>query len=302
MDTPARRTTGSSVGEGTAEHGRAGVLWPFFVLTFAVSWALWVPGLASDELGTLSQLGGAVGPALAALGLALRRGGWAGVRRILARLLPGRVPVRWYAVALAGPPAVLAGALGVHLALGGDVVGLLDPAHPDMPGLPGSLLAIPLVFVWVLVLSVVGEELGWRGYALPRLLARSSPLTASLVLGAVWAAWHLPLMLHPAALQHRVPAAWFVLQIVGQSVLLTWLYERTGGSVLLPALLHAAANTSVGVLPLLPLDTGGSARPLWLALVALYLLAVVVVVRTGMHRRHSLSAPSLGHETADTAH
>jgi uncharacterized protein len=286
MDTLARPRSRSHVPEPLVDRGSdLGRLWPFFVLAFALSWLLWVPSLAGGRLATPFQLAGAFGPALAASALVLRRGGWAEVRRLLAALRPGRVAAGRYAVALAGPPAVLAGALGAHLALGGTVVGLVDPAHPDLPGLPGGLLAVPLVFGWVLLLSVVGEELGWRGYALPRLLARCTPLTASLALGAAWAAWHLPLMLHPAALQHRVPAAWFVLQILGQSVLLTWLYERTRGSVLLPALLHAAANTSVGLLPVLPLDSGGSARPLWLALVALYLLAAVVVVRTGMHHR-----------------
>ena len=260
-------------------------LWPFTLLVFVASWVAWLPGLAGDQLGSLALPVGAAGPALAALVLTLRRDGWAGVRRLLGTLLPGRVSARWYAVAVVGPPAVLAAGLGVHLALGGRVVGLVDPAHPDLPALPGGLLAVPLVFAAVLLLSVIGEELGWRGYALPRLLRRATPLTASLLLGGIWAAWHLPLLLDPTALQHRMPTTWFVLQILGQGVLLTWLYQRTGGSVLLPALLHAAANTGVGVLPVLPLDTGGSSRPLWAALLQLYLILVVVVVRTGMHRR-----------------
>lgn len=92
-----------------------------------------------------------------------------------------------------------------------------------------------------------GGELGWRGYALPRLLARFTPLGASLVLGVLWAAWHLPFALTLGSALDGIPLYWFLPSLMGASILYTWVFNGTGGSVLLAILFHAASNTTANV-------------------------------------------------------
>lgn len=282
MPTPAarRRTTGteSSVGR-------------FFLLAYAGAWLVWIPPLLLGHEPSAWTNVGAASPAAAAVLLtwrgARRTGGGgpgagAGLRDLFRALVRWRVEPVWWVVCLAGPLVLWTAATGLHVALGGTATWYGDPAHPTMPAEPGPwFLAVAIVFAYVLVLSVIGEELGWRGYALPRLLARRDALSASVVLGALWALWHTPLFFTPGALHSRVPALWFVLQILGQTIILTWVYQRTGGSVLLVALLHAAANTGMGVLPVLPLDTGGSERILWLVLGMEWLVVGALVWRCG---------------------
>src|SRR3712207_6537622 len=88
----------------------------------------------------------------------------------------------------------------------------------------------------------MGEELGWRGYALPRLLARRSALAASLILGLLWGLWHLPTFYVLGAPQHGLPISAFLLLTMAYSVLFTWIYLHTRGSVLIATLFHSAIN------------------------------------------------------------
>ncbi len=143
----------------------------------------------------------------------------------------GRVGARWYAVAL-GLPAVLAlAALGLHI----------------LPGARTSVDSGGLSMLnFVVFVLIAGEELGWRGYALPKLLAERSVLAASLILGALWGAWHLPTFFVPGAPQYGLPFSAFVLLTVAYSVVFTWVYLHTRGSVLIATLLHGAINFSQG--------------------------------------------------------
>ena len=152
----------------------------FFVLAYALTWPL-IPLVSVSPLWGFPAL---FGPALAALVVAALADGRAGVKDLLGRVVRWRVGVGWYAVAL-GLPAVLAfAAAGLHLALGGQT-----------PVEFGGLSVLNFV-VFVLIF---GEELGWRGYALPRLLVGRSALSASLILGVLWGAWHLPTFFVPGA-------------------------------------------------------------------------------------------------------
>jgi membrane protease YdiL (CAAX protease family) len=100
------------------------------------------------------------------------------------------------------------------------------------------------IFDFVVFVLVVGEELGWRGYALPKLLERWSPLTSSLILGLLWGLWHLPTFLVLGTPQYGLPLSAFILLTIEYSILLTWLYLHTKGSVLLATLCHGAINLS----------------------------------------------------------
>lgn len=226
----------------------------FFVFTFALTWLLWLPMLLADQHlinsvpgGLLLALGTAV-PSLVVLGLAARTGGVATLMRGLTRW---RLPARWYAAALLIPAVLMLTAMGL-----GVLLGATSPAFPAPGRWP--LVAVNLLAV-LLIGGPLGEELGWRGYALPRLERHFGFTVAAVLLGLIWAAWHLPLFLLPGTPQSQLPLGWFVLQTVAFSVVLAWVYGRTG-SLLLVVLMHGAVNKLAGPLRVFP-GANGSLRP-----------------------------------------
>ena len=241
----------------------------FFVLAYALTWPL-IPLVSLSPLWGFPAL---FGPALAAVVVTAVADGRAGLRDLLDRVVRWRVGAGWYAVAL-GFPAVLAlAAAGLHLLLGaGSSIEF------------GGLSVLNLV-VFVLI---VGEELGWRGYALPRLLARGSALSASLILGVLWGVWHLPTFFVPGAPQHGLPFSAFVLLTMAYSVLFTWFYLHTRGSVLIATLLHGAINFSQG------LFLGGidPAREYWLLAAVYGVAALALVVAAGPDLYRDPRAPA----------
>jgi membrane protease YdiL (CAAX protease family) len=102
------------------------------------------------------------------------------------------------------------------------------------------------IFDFLLFVLVVGEELGWRGYALPLLLEKRSAVSASLILGLIWGVWHLPTFVIPGTPQYGLPFAAFVLLTIEYSILMTWVFLHTHGSVLIATLFHGAINLSQG--------------------------------------------------------
>jgi membrane protease YdiL (CAAX protease family) len=168
---------------------------------------------------------------------------------------------RWWLV-LALPVAWSFATVGIGVALGAPTSGLFDRVVP-------AIFIVPLV----VLLPAIAEELAWRGYVLPRLLAVMSPLTAALVLAVPWTLVHLPLFL--PGQQYEGLALWaMALSIFAYSILLTWVYVRTGGSVLMTALLHAGFN---GVAPLMAgfdNDDSWAIRNLLVAVIALAVVAL----------------------------
>ncbi len=228
----------------------------FFALAYGLSWLaclphlLWEWGVVRADVRAGFLLKQWVGPAAAALVMATLRGGRAARRRLRASGRRWRVSPVWYLVALVGAPALV-------------LVGVLLVCGP--PAVPVGVSFVP-VLSWLgsfaLVFLAVGlpEELGWRGFALPRLQERFGPLRGTLLLGALWALWHLPFFLTsdhgggPGVDAGAVAAnfAVFTAMVVALSVLFTVVFNRTGGSVLLVALLHTAIDTGqITWLPLL---------------------------------------------------
>jgi membrane protease YdiL (CAAX protease family) len=211
----------------------------FFASAYVLAW-LWfgVPILAARGLITLPAPEAAfltlatLGVAVAGVGATLAESGRAGVRALLRQVLRWRVRPVWYLVAILVPALVPVGGFVLGLALG-------KPAPPAPP--LHVWLSLPLILV-ALVVPAVLEEVGWRGYALPRLQRRLGVLTASLVLGVIWAGVHLPLWLLPdfGFADQSIPL--YMAQVMAISVVLAWLYNATGGSVLLTGLAHAAVN------------------------------------------------------------
>lgn len=216
----------------------------FFLLVFAFSWSIWAPIVfAGDDLSTLHHVAigiGAAGPSVAGVLCTARDEGRRGVRKLFASLVDWRLAARWYALCLGGPLAVALAAVGLHrLAVGDDAT-----FHLEMSTV---LLSAPLLVVGLFI-GPLQEELGWRGYALPRLVDRWGGVPAALVLGVPWACWHLPLYAMDAGGQERAPLVAFLISVVALSVLYAWFWTATGGSLVVALLLHSATNAAGVVL------------------------------------------------------
>jgi uncharacterized protein len=144
----------------------------------------------------------------------------------------------------------------------------------------------------ILVVLVLGEELGWRGYALPRLLERLSPLVASLIVGVVWWLWHLPTFVIAGTPQFRQPVVAFLIMTTAYSILMSWTFLHTRGSVLIATLFHGAVNISQGFFLA---GTDPASRYWWLALAyGGAAVALAVVLGSGLSRRR---APAMASPT-----
>ena len=165
--------------------------------------------------------------------------------RILSSVARWRAPLRWWAVALLLPAALLGfGYLAERML--GPVPG--DPLMGGLPATTWSWLTARAVFFTFLVVGI-GEEVGWRGWMLPELQKRFSPLSSSLLLGVVWGLWHFPLFVIGA----YPGGPWAVVEylVMGPllAILFTWLFNRTGGNLLLSMAFHAAINDSPRLIP-----------------------------------------------------
>jgi uncharacterized protein len=207
----------------------------FFALTFAITWGLQVPGvlaqrglLPGDPNAYLPAVGlGIFGPLMAATWLTFRQDRIAGVRELYGRLLRFRVHPGWYVLALVVPVALLSAGLA-----------LLNVA-----GRTGPVAYFPAAgaLVFGLVISIA-EEVGWRGYALPRLERRFGAFAASTLLGVLWCLWHIPMFLGLGVPMNLMLV--MMLYFTGASLLMTFIARGTGGSLLLAVVAHLAAHVN----------------------------------------------------------
>jgi uncharacterized protein len=200
----------------------------FFALAFPLSWYPWIIALIKGTTSGPNPLG----PLVAALIVTALTEGRAGIKDFLKRLVRWRVDFRWYAVAFLLPVFCCIVAAGIALATGAH----LKPAA-EYSNLWSELAP---KFVFILLFIGLGEEPGWRGYAIEKLQKLYSPLKSSLILAPIWALWHLPLMGSEFATS-IIPA--FLLSVVGATIVLTLIYNGANRSILLPMLTHATVNT-----------------------------------------------------------
>ena len=215
----------------------------YYLVAFACTWGWQIP-LFTGALpwGAWALLG----PTAAGLIMAGAADGAAGVAALLRRTFTWRVGLHWYAVSLLLIPAIYT--LNVAILPGG-----LDALRA------APLAAIGASFVhglWPSALSALfWEEVGWRGFAQPRMLARFGPLRGTLLLGVMWGLWHLTLWAFNPSVRHNIGAAWlgillayllYVCSTMAFSVFFVWIMNHARGSVLLAVLLHATINASLG--------------------------------------------------------
>lgn len=254
----------------------------FVVLTFALSWGLWIPVLLVDpDAGQWTLVLGGFGPALAAA-VMVRVGGrglWSWLREIAVF----RLPVSRYLAAVGVPVLVVGVQLAVAAATGTPVA---------LGELPLGLLEFVAVFVIVAVVGGGQEEFGWRGWLQPALQERTSPLVAAVAVGVVWAVWHAPLFWLYGAYQQTVVYL-YVPTLVGLSVVIAFLWNRSRQSVIIAIALHASFNASSGLFVV----SGQAATDPGVQFLAQAVLAatmVAVAVGLAVKYRDQLARPTSG--------
>jgi membrane protease YdiL (CAAX protease family) len=210
----------------------------FFVLAFALSWVAVTPLLLNPALPVepFQMLGALAGPTLAAVSVTASIDGRAGLRAFFRRYVQWRVGVGWWLFTLFG--LLVALTLAAAALLGAGV--LAEFARNLGLILPTYLLTL----IVGVILGPLWEEPGWRGFALPRLQAQLGPVAGTVALGVVWALWHLPGYLGGWMLAQPLAV---LVSSVAFSVVMTWVYNRTGGSLLLMILLHSSSNAALSV-------------------------------------------------------
>ncbi|MEO8451957.1 MAG: CPBP family intramembrane glutamic endopeptidase [Gemmatimonadota bacterium] len=220
----------------------------FFGLTFVITWItvglfLVVPSVMESIAGPMTQRNpffflAVYAPMLTALLLTARLEGRAGLRDLLGRAGKWRVRWVWYLVPLVLIPII---------DIGSDQVRVLvthTPTQVPWSYWPHAFLAAPLALFTDA--GPLGEELGWRGFALPRLLRRFSPLAASLILGVIWSLWHLPAFFLSQLSQAKLSLPIFIVAGMSLSVLMTWVYQHTGSVLVAGILMHLFSNLQAG--------------------------------------------------------
>ena len=253
---------GSAVGPAHVDRSLPGTGLAWFVgLSLLLTAAA---ALASGAMASVVPFLLALGPGFIAVGLA-RREGRGALRRLLGSLSIRPADRRWYLVLLV-PVLWSLAVVAVAVALGQPSQGLFDRLTP-------TALLVPLV----VLVPAFAEELAWRGFALPRAMASMSPLRASLLLAIPWALMHLVLQL-PGGVNASVSVWPTIVSIAAYSVVLTWVFLGTGGSVLVSALVHAGLN---GVTPLM---SGLDAEAAWEIRAVLAAIIALTIVGLGSLR------------------
>ncbi len=261
---------------------RSHSLLSFFGLTFVLSWAIWVP-MALDHYALLPvrldpnfvlvvRLFGTFGPAAAAMLVSLALGGRPALKALLRQLGMWRVGYGWYLAAGVVFPALVFVTAGLYRLL---------PGATPLPVQPVSASGLAVVMI-IMTLSVLGEEIGWRGFALPRLQRRWTALQSSLILGTIWTLWHLPFWIVLGELERYGAGYWLLgwAFILAGTTYVTWIMNNTGNSVAMAVLFHWSFNIVTSAF--LPITTVVPAYGIFVALA--WATALLVVALYGARR------------------
>jgi membrane protease YdiL (CAAX protease family) len=257
----------------------------YFLIAFVFSWLLFLPGVLtyygvlnlSDSVVSVLGITGLLGPILSGFIMTAVTEGGAGIRRWLRRIVRWRVGFQWYLFALIGLPVVMV--LGT----------IVRPGALESFQTLAPLSVLPYLSAFVFMVLIGGplfEEPGWSGFAQPRLQRLHGPLVGGLILGSLWALWHLPGFLIPSEALTDIPPRGtvldfvvFALALIGLRLIIMWVFNNTRGSVLMAILVHASWNTfySAALIQLFPAPSVlGSYLNLTIAAGALALVLIAV--------------------------
>jgi uncharacterized protein len=257
----------------------------YFLIAFGFSWLMFLPGplmyygviSLSDDLARLLAIAGLLGPILSGFIMTAVTEGRPGVARLLRRMVWWRVGIRWYVFALFGLPAAMVLATFMR-------PGALESF--DISARPFFLAYLRAFILMALIGGPLFEEPGWTGFAQPRLQRLYGPLIGGLILGSLWALWHLPGFLIPSQDVTDIPPRGtvldfvvFALALMGLRLVIIWVVNNTGNSIFMAILVHASWNTfyAVALVQLFPSPTVlGSYFNLTIGACALALVLIAV--------------------------
>jgi len=250
----------------------------YFFLTFVITWSMWFPATLIKLNGGTSALGpdnpigqlGRWAPGIAAIILTAILAGKQGIGDLFRPLKIWRVNIGWYLFALLFQPILFIISKWIDFSL-------LNQSYEIVSPLSTLDIDAPFIFIAISVIisAIPGafmEELGWRGFALPRLQNKNNAMVASVILGLIWGIWHIPSMIffgETAALN----IIWSVVNFIPVTILFTWLYNNTQGSLLLVTLFHASTQYSNNFLGVIPSETAN---------IVIWVVAVVILFVFGL--------------------
>ncbi len=205
----------------------------FILLTFFISWLPWYSGGQGIFV---------FGPTLAGLLTIIVIAGKEGLQEITLRAIRWRVGWKWWLIALFLPALLTLAAIGINVLLGGSI--------PVFTFIKQDWYLLPVFFVITLVGGPLGEEFGWRGFALPRLQEKWNPMLASVIIGVIWGLWHLPQFFNPNAIHYELGLTRFPLYLlaeIGLATIMTWVYNKTRGSLLVGGFIYHNADNFWGM-------------------------------------------------------
>ena len=221
----------------------------FFLLTFLISWSLFIVAVVISHdsnsadspfssLGYMIYFIGVFAPALVAIFLSWREKGKKAVGALLMKILKAPTDLRWYVFAICYLVTIKLLAAIIHRIIMG-----------QWPLFGHESFFIIIVAIIFSTPTQAGEEIGWRGFALPRLADRFGLAIASVILGVIWAAWHLPFFYFQNVDKSGQSFPVYLLSVTAMSVAMAWLYWRTNSSLLMTMLMHSAINNTTGIVP-----------------------------------------------------
>jgi membrane protease YdiL (CAAX protease family) len=260
------------------------LLTKFFLLTYASSWAFFISAAILSHGNQVTTSGlmtvqyilvflGTITPSLVAVLLIARFGKAGETQKLLKRIVKWQVNIKWYLFAVGYMAIIKLSVALIHRAITG--------TWPHFGQEAWYLMVVAITFsTWV----QAGEEIGWRGFALPRMTAKLGLGSSTLLLGVLWACWHLPLFFMREADTFGQSFFLYLMQVTALSVALGWLYWRTQGSLLLVMLMHAAVNNTKDIVPS---AVPGASNPFeisnslvaWLTVILLWIFALYFLFR-----------------------
>lgn len=237
-----------NLSRATQQHMRR-QLTAYFLITFAISWGIFASALAFDLAGSPLVILGVWGPTLSAFIVTALFYGTAGLKRFLGRI-GVRKGLKWFLPLL-----------GFFLAIGlaGRFLGSVAAGIEFDPRFWGWAWVLQVLLVQLLIVGL-GEEFGWRGFALQRLQQLMTPFRATLVIAFFHLLWHAPTYWLGQGM-HNVPAIWAVLFLLPWTVLFTWAYNRSGGSILVSVFFHATMGATLSYTGFLPSEAAVPITP-----------------------------------------
>ena len=201
----------------------------FLILTVLISWFPWYTGDSGFFV---------FGPSIAGVVVVILTKGKDGMEKLTKSALHGKVGIRWWGVALLISGFIGLISVALNIFLGGEL--------PSFRFFREEWYLIPVFFLFTLIGGPLGEEFGWRGFALPKLQNKWGAMPASIMLGIIWALWHLPLFFQEGSIHIQMGfklLPYYVLGQIALTIIMTWVYNKTGGSLLLGGIiLHNADN------------------------------------------------------------